>query len=252
VALLEVDKLDKSFGGLRAVNQATLSVDSREIRALIGPNGAGKTTLFNLVAGEMPADSGRVRFDGQDITGGRPHQIAAMGISRTFQAVRLFDNMTVLENVMVGRHLRTRVGFVGGSLSAPWSRREERSIAECARDWLGFVGLTGRDELRPGSLAFGQRRLVEFARALATEPKLLLLDEPASGMNLAEVEQIAQMIRRIRDELGVAILLVEHNMSLVMDLVEQVTVLDHGQIISEGPPLQVQRDPEVIKVYLGT
>lgn len=249
--LLEVDSLAKSFGGLRAVDGVSMSVERGEIRALIGPNGAGKTTMFNVMAGELPSDSGKVSLAGHDITRRGSHQIAALGMSRTFQTVRLFENMTVLENVMVGRHVRTHVGFLGGALSAPWSIVEERAIAGAARGWLDFVGLPGRDRAAPGSLAFGQRRLVEFARALATEPRLLLLDEPASGMNLAEVELIDAMIRRIRDELGVTILLVEHNMSLVMDLADCVTVLDQGRKIAEGPPAQVRSDPSVVKVYLG-
>ncbi len=251
VAVLEMDNLAKSFGGLRAVDGVSLSVERGEIRALIGPNGAGKTTLFNLICGELTIDSGCVRLNGRAITRWRPHHIAALGVSRTFQTVRLFENMTVLENVMVARHMRTRVGFLGGALSAPWSRREERAINRSARNWLDFTGLGGKEKVAAGALAFGQRRMVERARALATEPKLLLLDEPASGMNLAEVEQIAGMVRRIRDELGVTILLVEHNMSLVMDIAERVTVLDQGRKISEGSPGQVQQDPVVVKVYLG-
>lgn len=250
-AILEVGNLSKSFGGLKAVGGVSVSVETGEIRALIGPNGAGKSTVFNLVAGELTPDEGRVRFNGRDITAFKPHHIASLGISRTFQQVRLFENMSVLENVMLGRHTRTKVGFFGAALSMPWSRREERTIRAESRRWLDFVGLDGREDIGPGSLPFGQRRLVEFARALATDPTLLLLDEAASGMTLTEVEQIDQMIRRIRDELGITILLVEHNMSLVMGLAESITVLDQGVKISEGTPEHVQADPEVTKVYLG-
>jgi branched-chain amino acid transport system ATP-binding protein len=249
-ALLEVQKLDRSFGGLRAVQGLSFSVAPGAIQAIIGPNGAGKTTVFNLIAGTLAPDGGTVTFRGENITRRRPHRIAAMGIARTFQTTKLFPHMTVHENVMVGRHVRSRAGFLAGICNLPWTWKEERAIRARALALLEKLELASLAGEIAGNLSFGVARRVEFARALATEPALLLLDEPAAGLNIYETNELAKVITSIRDW-GITILVVEHDMSLVMDISDRIVVLDHGRKIAEGVPQEIQRNPEVIRVYLG-
>lgn len=250
MALLEVRDIRRSFGGLVALDRVTFTVAKGQIKGLIGPNGAGKTTLFNIVSGLLPPDTGRVAFKEQPITGLKPFQIARLGISRTFQNPSLFLHMTALENVMVGRHTRSRAEFFRCSLRLPGQLREERQIQTDARAHLEKLGLGALADTPAGSLAFGQRRMVELARALATEPELLLLDEPASGLNTREKADLGKVIRAIRDR-GITILLVEHDMALVMDLSDDILVLHNGTPLAEGPPAKIQNHAEVVSVYLG-
>jgi branched-chain amino acid transport system ATP-binding protein len=248
--LLSARSLHRSFGGVHAVKDVTFHVPAGAIKAVIGPNGAGKTTLFNLIAGTLTPHQGDVMFRGRPITGRKPHAIAALGIARTFQTTKLFPHMTVLENVMMGRHTRTRSGFLAGMLNLPWTWREHHHTQEKAQTILEELGLAAHTHETACNLSFGRQRLVEFARALATEPALLLLDEPAAGLNIYETQELAQLILKIRDQ-GVTCLVVEHDMSLVMNISDEVVVLDQGQKIAEGPPAAIQRHPEVIRVYLG-
>jgi branched-chain amino acid transport system ATP-binding protein len=250
MALLEVSNLRKRFGGVVAVDQVTFEVHQGGIQAIIGPNGAGKTTLFNLISGLLAPDEGTIRFKGQSVAGWKPWQIARAGMSRTFQNPSLFLQMSTLENVMVGRHLRSRHGFWSSAFRLPPQRAEERAIHALAEAQLDYVGLSHLAGVPAGSLAFGQRRMVELARALATEPELMLLDEPASGLNTRDKIELARMIRRICDR-GVTILLVEHDMSLVMGISDRVLVLHNGVPIAEGPPAEIQNHPGVVRVYLG-
>lgn len=248
--LLTTHKLHRFFGGLHAVEDVSFSVPGGAIKAIIGPNGAGKTTLFNLIAGTLSPHQGEVYFRGSRITGWRAHAIARLEITRTFQTTKLFPQMTVLENVMVGRHPRTRSGFVAGMLNLPRTWREEKESRDKAMSILDDLGLSGYASQIASNLSFGRQRLVEFARALATEPQLLLLDEPAAGLNIYETQALAELILKIRGR-GVTCLVVEHDMSLVMNISDDVVVLDQGRKIAEGPPRVIQRDPEVIRVYLG-
>ena len=250
MALLEVKDVRRSFGGLVAVNRVSFSVTSGQIKAVIGPNGAGKTTLFNIISGLLKADAGQVAFKDRPITGFKPYQIARAGISRTFQNPSLFFQMSVLENVMVGRHSRSHWEFAGCCLRFPGQSGEERSIRKAALAQLDYVGLAPLAGFLAGGLSFGQRRMVELARALATDPELLLLDEPASGLNTREKENLGALIRRIRDR-GITVLLVEHDMTVVMDLSDDILVLHNGTVIAEGSPATIQNDPEVISIYLG-
>jgi branched-chain amino acid transport system permease protein len=248
---LEINRVSKSFGSLRAVQEVSFTAEDRSITALIGPNGAGKTTLFNLVCGSLPLDSGEIRFRGQRIDQLPPHDLSALGIARTFQSVQLFDNMTVLENVMCGRHRHARAGIVGAGLGTPQVADEERALRADAREWLEFVGIAQFAERPPGTLPLGHQRLVEVARALASEPLLLLMDEPASGLNDSETEALARLILRIRG-LGITVLLVEHDVRLVMGLTDHIVVMSYGEKIAEGTPAAVRASPLVISAYLGT
>lgn len=249
--LLDICAVSRTFGGLQALKDVSCCMEPNRIMAVIGPNGAGKTTLFNIVSGMLRPDSGGVRLDGAEITGLAPWRIARLGVSRTFQNVSLFANMSVLENVMVGRHRHGRSGFLAGALRLPRPRREEREARARAHACLAQVGLEGRAAAPVSALSFGQRRLVELARALATEPRLLLLDEPASGLTTRETEELRQLILRLRSQ-GLSILLVEHDMSLVMDVADDILVLHHGQPVASGPPAKVRADPRVIAIYLGS
>ncbi len=249
-ALLEVSGVSKRFGGVQAVKDVSFRVEKGTVKALIGPNGAGKTTLFNLVSGMAVPDAGAVRLRGEEIQGRPPHRIAALGLARTFQQIRLFGQMTALENVMVGRHVRSRAGFVAGMLHLPWTWREEREIERAARDALAFLGAGDLADLEASSLSYGQQRAVELARALAAEPELLLLDEPAAGLNMRETVELAKLVGRIRDR-GVTVLVVEHDMGLVMNVSDEVVVLSYGEKIADADPRAVQRHPEVVRVYLG-
>jgi branched-chain amino acid transport system ATP-binding protein len=250
MSLLEISNLNKSFGGLKAVNEVSFSVAENSIKAVIGPNGAGKTTLFNLISGSLPLDSGTTIFQGKEIQGLQPYQIAGLGIARTYQNIKLFPGMTALENVMVGRHTCSKAGFMAGMLNLPATWKEEREIQQKALELLELLEIGEMADVTATSLAFGQQRAVEFARALAAEPTILLLDEPAAGLNMKETAEVARLISKIRD-LGITVLLVEHDMSLVMDISDEIVVLSFGQKIAEDVPAEIQQNKEVIQIYLG-
>jgi branched-chain amino acid transport system ATP-binding protein len=250
VSLLEVNGLSHRFGGLAAVSEVSFRVRAGGVSALIGPNGAGKTTLFNLISGLIRPQLGSILLDGVQLAGLPPHRIAELGICRTFQTTRLFPRLTALENVMVGRHAKTRAGFLAGMLNAPWSWGEERAIRRRAMQLLGELGVADCACEPAGSLGFRRQRLVEIARALAAEPRLLLLDEPAAGLNLHETEELGSLIRSLRER-GITVLLVEHDMSLVMEISDRVVVLNYGRKLAEGTPQEIQGNPEVVKIYLG-
>ncbi len=249
--ILEVDRISKTFGGVNALEDVSLRVRERQIMALIGPNGAGKTTLLSIIAGTLSPSSGQVRFRGKRLNGRQPHERVTMGIGRTFQQAHILSGMSVLENVMVGCHTSGQAGLLAAALRLPRIRREEEDIYLDAVRYLNLVGLGPKADQDAGSLPFGQQRLLAIARSLATEPSVLLLDEPAAGLNRMEKNDLADLIQRIQ-EMGVTILLVEHDMELVMRLAEWVVVLDHGRRLAQGTPAQVRRNESVIAAYLGT
>ncbi len=248
--LLEASNLNKRFGGLQAVGDVSFTVSEGTIKALIGPNGAGKTTLFNLLTGVILPDSGRITFNGHEIQCAKPYIVAGLGMARTFQHIRLFSGMSAIENIMVGRHTHSRSGFISGMLSLPSTRKEEKSIREKSIEIMNFLGIEEYANVNAVSLAYGQQRIVELGRALACEPKLLLLDEPAAGLNMRETAEMAKLIMKIRDT-GITVLIVEHDMSLVMNISDEILVLSYGQKIADDIPLAIQKNPEVIRVYLG-
>ncbi|MDI6851943.1 MAG: ABC transporter ATP-binding protein [bacterium] len=252
MAILRLDRVTKKFGGLVAVNNVSLELEQGQLAGLIGPNGAGKTTIFNVITGVYRADSGKVYFMGIDVTKKKPHEIAALGIARTFQNIKLFHRMSVLDNVRVACHFRLKASVFSAVLDLPKYAREEREMTKESLDLLEAVGLKQLANESAASLPYGYQRKLEIARALATRPRILLLDEPAAGMNPEETAELMRFIKRIRDEFGLTILLIEHDMKVVMGICEKITVLDHGCVIAEGSPKEIQNNPEVIKAYLGS
>lgn len=251
MAILEVKNLTKTFGGLKAVSNYSLALDKYELLGIIGPNGAGKTTIFNLLTGVYPPTSGDILLEGKSIVGLRPDQIVAMGISRTFQNIRLFKSLSVIQNVKIAHHLHTNYNFWNVLLSDFRFLKEERELDDKALEYLKIFGLEGDKNMIASSLPYGNQRKLEIARALASNPKILLLDEPAAGMNPNEVLDLVELIKMIREKFNLTIILIEHQMSLVMSICERIQVLDSGELIAEGTPLEIQNNQRVIEAYLG-
>lgn len=249
--MLSIKEIWKSFGGLTALRDISFDVKQGDIKALIGPNGAGKTTLLNIVSGIHQPDKGEIFFLGEKIVRLASSKIARKGISRTFQHVELFGNMTVIENIMVGRYAKTRSGFFSSGLKLPSIIKEEKEIQRKSEEILEYINLVQRKDELASNLPIGEQRTLEIGRALATEPKLVLLDEPAAGLNIRETRDLGEIIKKIREELTITIVLVEHDMDLVMRISDSITVLNFGEVIAEGTPLEIQKNPEVIVAYLG-
>jgi branched-chain amino acid transport system ATP-binding protein len=248
--ILRVEGVTKRFSGVTALEDVTFGIEKKMIMALIGPNGAGKSTLIQAVSGILPVSDGHIWYDENDITRIPPHRICSLGIARTFQLIRLFPNMSILENVMTGRHVLSRTGIFSAGLRLPFVRKEEKEAREEALSIMEFMGLADKAHWEGSSLPYAQQRLIEIARALASKPRVLMLDEPAGGMNAQEMDFLAEKIRAVRDR-GVTILLIEHHMGIVMDISDHVVVLNYGRVIAEGPPKAIQDDQKVIEAYLG-